>query len=203
MRLASHANWHALCFCRLLQQYQDNTAPTKFVYLKRLPAHVAEYNPYILRVGPTACIPSQAFMQGSLVSRHVHCRCIAYTCFSDSVLQAVSYQKANKDELYTLSAEGVNQYRNSVHTEFTPLDQWQREVSLFTVLKKLKTFQSFKLWKAFRQAVYQLNSHLTGCLTVSCLCPACHASLLHDGYLAIDDIYFVTKQEEHMDCTVL
>ncbi|KAL3139803.1 hypothetical protein ABBQ38_004104 [Trebouxia sp. C0009 RCD-2024] len=114
-------------YLALLQQYQDNTAPTKFVYLKRLPAHVAEYNPYILR--------------------------------------AVSYQKANKDELYTLSAEGVNQYRNSVHTEFTPLDQWQREVSLFTVLKKLKTFQSFKLWKAFRQAVYQLNSHLTGCLT--------------------------------------
>lgn len=75
----------------------------------------------------------------------------------------MSYQKANKDELYTLSAEGVNQYRNNVHTEFTPLDQWQREVSLFIVLKKLKTFQSFKLWKAFRQDIYQRISHLTGC----------------------------------------
>lgn len=64
----------------------------------------------------------------------------------------MSYQKANKDELYTLSAEGVNQYRNNIHTEFTPLDQWQREVSLFTSLKQLKTFHIFKLWKGFRQA---------------------------------------------------
>lgn len=65
-------------------------------------------------------------------------------------MQVVSFLRANKDELYTLSAEGVNQYRNNIHTEFTALDQWQREVSLFASLKKLKTFQQYKLWKGFR-----------------------------------------------------
>ena len=72
--------------------------------------------------------------------------------------QAVKYHRANKAELYTLSTEGVNQYRHNIHTEFTALDQWQREVSLFTSLKKLKTFLQYKLWKNFRQ--------VTGCINV-------------------------------------
>ena len=78
----------------------------------------------------------------------------------------MSYQKANKDELYTLSSEGVNQYRNNIHTEFTPLDQWQREVSFFTSLKQLKTFQIFKLWKGFRQAqISAMGYFASDCLT--------------------------------------
>ncbi len=39
-----------LCSCRLLQQYQSNTAPKDFVYLRRVAANPADYNPYILRV---------------------------------------------------------------------------------------------------------------------------------------------------------
>ena len=109
----------------------------------------------------------------------------------------MSYQKANKDELYTLSAEGVNQYRNNVHTEFTPLDQWQKEVSLFTALKKLKTFQSFKLWKGFRQAMYQRNSHLTGCQAACKLSLSCMScKLVHNGWLATDDMYQEQQERE-------
>ena len=63
-----------------------------------------------------------------------------------------SFAKANKDELYTLSTKGVNQYRGTLHTEFTALDRWQHEVSLFMSLKKLRTFHQYKLWKGFRQA---------------------------------------------------
>lgn len=64
----------------------------------------------------------------------------------------MSFARADKDELYTLSAKGVNQYRGNIHTEFTPLEQWEREVTLFSSLKRLKTFSQYKLWKAFRQA---------------------------------------------------
>ncbi|KAL0028415.1 hypothetical protein WJX77_005025 [Trebouxia sp. C0004] len=104
----------AEAYLMLLQQYQSNTAPKAFVYLRRTAANPADYNPYILRV--------------------------------------VSFAKADKGELYTLSAKGVNQYRDNVHTEFTALEQWQQEVSLFGSLKRLRTFHQYKLWKGFRQA---------------------------------------------------
>ena len=65
-------------------------------------------------------------------------------------LQVVPFAKADKEELYTLSAKGVNQYRDNVRTEFTPAEQWEREVALFISLKKLRTFRQYKLWKGFR-----------------------------------------------------
>lgn len=64
--------------------------------------------------------------------------------------QVVPFAKADKEELYTLSAKGVNQYRDNVRTEFTPAEQWEREVALFISLKKLRTFRQYKLWKGFR-----------------------------------------------------
>ncbi|KAL3154308.1 hypothetical protein ABBQ32_013793 [Trebouxia sp. C0010 RCD-2024] len=142
-------------YLTLLQQYQDKTAPTKFVYLKRVPAHVAEYNPYILRV--------------------------------------VSYQKANKDELYTLSAEGVNQYRNNVHTEFTPLDQWQREEYLVAVRGVCSELTSTRLQQLTEGQVQRLPDFLAGQqikheqsakdldtfggMVIGAIAAACHAAL--------------------------
>ena len=46
-KLASYA---LFMNCRLLQQFQSNTATSDFVYLRRDTANPAEYNPYILRV---------------------------------------------------------------------------------------------------------------------------------------------------------
>ena len=66
------------------------------------------------------------------------------------LLQVTPFAKADKEELYTFSAKGVTQYRGNVRTEFTPAEQWQREVALFTSLKKLRTFRQYKLWKGFR-----------------------------------------------------
>lgn len=127
------------------------------------------------------------------------------------LLQVVSYQKANKDELYTLSTEGVNQYRNNVHTEFTPLDQWQREVSLFTSLKQLKTFQIYKLWKGFRQAPYSANAHPNSINGLRCFNSAyklslrCMASgLLHKRCFAKCDAiirHFCIQLFESIYCT--
>ncbi len=59
-----------------------------------------------------------------------------------------------------MSAKGVNQYRDNVHTEFTALEQWQREVSLFGSLKRLRTFHQYKLWKGFRQAITDVSEWL-------------------------------------------
>ena len=88
------------------------------------------------------------------------------------LLQVVPFAKADKDELYTLSAKGVNQYRGNIHTEFTALEQWEREVSLFTSLKRLRTFAQYKLWKGFRQGLSgqaDLAVKQPGCTTL-CMC---------------------------------
>ena len=36
--------------CRVLQQFQNNTHPADFVYMRRVAAHPADYNPYVLKV---------------------------------------------------------------------------------------------------------------------------------------------------------
>ena len=46
----SHTQNFYMLRCRLLQQFQNKTATTDFVYLRRVPATPAEYNPYVLRV---------------------------------------------------------------------------------------------------------------------------------------------------------
>lgn len=140
----------ACVICRLINQFAGSD---DFVYLRRAPA--IEYNPYLLEV--------RLHMASSLCACHFHARHVQgdtnrahspvnvlFTSKQIGHQQVVAFAKADKEELYTLSAKGVNQYRDNVRTEFTPADQWHREVALFTSLKKLRTFQQYKLWKGFR-----------------------------------------------------
>ncbi|KAK9823491.1 hypothetical protein WJX72_003121 [[Myrmecia] bisecta] len=78
--------------------------------------------------------------------------------YNPYALEVVAYADADKDELYTLSAKGVTQYYGGTASEFTSLDQWERELHLFARLKRLTMFRLYKLWKNFRLWRYTIQA---------------------------------------------
>ena len=65
-------------------------------------------------------------------------------------MQIVSFSEADRNEIYTLSAEGVT-LRFANHTaELTELHRWHNERRCFMLLKKRKLFSHFWMWKGFR-----------------------------------------------------
>jgi dynein heavy chain, axonemal len=66
------------------------------------------------------------------------------------VHKVVSFEEADKKELYTLSARGVTQHREGAVAQIASLDQWEREVTLFQALRRLAVFRHFWEWKGFR-----------------------------------------------------
>lgn len=67
-----------------------------------------------------------------------------------NVVQIVPFPEADRDEIYTMSAEGVT-LRFANHTaELTELHQWQEERRCFLLLKQKKLFSHFWMWKGFR-----------------------------------------------------
>lgn len=63
-------------------------------------------------------------------------------------LEIVSQDQLDKNFYFTLSKEGVTQFRNNV-SQFTTLAQWSREYQLFFKISNIRFFQLYKRWKAF------------------------------------------------------
>ena len=70
----------------------------------------------------------------------------------------------NKDvEHYTVTSSGVVHIRPGVQSEFTPLGEWMRDASVFTLLRQMRFFKMylvhkmFKFWRAnVRHKMYAL-----------------------------------------------
>lgn len=61
-------------------------------------------------------------------------------------LQIVSLDQVDKNYYFTLSKEGVTQFRNKV-SHFTGLVQWDREYRLFHKIANIHFFKVYKRWK--------------------------------------------------------
>lgn len=69
-------------------------------------------------------------------------------------LQLVHLDDVDKNFYFTLSKEGVTQFRGKV-SQFTGLNQWEREYRLFHKIANINFFKVYKRWKVccFRQCV--------------------------------------------------
>jgi len=63
-------------------------------------------------------------------------------------LEVVSLDLVDKNFYFTLSKEGVTQFRNKV-SSFTSLAQWEREFCLFHKIAKIDFFRVYKRWKVY------------------------------------------------------
>ena len=63
-------------------------------------------------------------------------------------LEVVDEHYLNKDFYFTLSKEGVTQFRNNV-SQFTTLAQWTREYQLFFKISSIQFFRVYRTWKVF------------------------------------------------------
>ena len=61
-------------------------------------------------------------------------------------LELVSLDLVDKNYYFTLSKEGVTQFRNKV-SSFTSLTQWEREYNLFHKIAHIDFFRVYKRWK--------------------------------------------------------
>lgn len=61
-------------------------------------------------------------------------------------LELVSLDQVDKNNYFTLSKEGVTQFRNKLST-FTGLSQWEREYRLFHKIANINFFKIYKRWK--------------------------------------------------------
>jgi len=64
-------------------------------------------------------------------------------------LEIVPHHLANKDDYYTLSAQGVTHFKNGADADFTSLDQWLKEYEIFHKILQIPFFKKYRVWKAF------------------------------------------------------
>eukprot|EP01041_Mallomonas_annulata_P001585 gene1585-3062_t len=63
-------------------------------------------------------------------------------------LELVSQDKVDPNHYYTISKEGVTQYRMK-QSHFTTLVQWEREFRLFHRISRIRFFRQYRCWKSF------------------------------------------------------
>jgi len=63
-------------------------------------------------------------------------------------LVIVKHDKIDPHNYYTMSRAGVTHFYQQ-ETDFTALDQWEREYFLFTKMMSIPFFKRFRMWKAF------------------------------------------------------
>lgn len=61
-------------------------------------------------------------------------------------LEVVPLDRVDKNYYFTLSKEGVTQFRGKV-SQFTGLAQWEREYKLFHRIAGINFFKVYKRWK--------------------------------------------------------
>jgi dynein heavy chain len=65
-------------------------------------------------------------------------------------LSITDHQSTNPgSSYYTLSRAGITHFTKDGTTEFTPLDQWEREFQLFGKMRQINFFKSYRMWKTF------------------------------------------------------
>ena len=60
----------------------------------------------------------------------------------------VRHSKVDKAAHYTISKQGVTHICDG-EAEFTPLDQWEKDLRHYSQLIQIRTFANFRMWKAF------------------------------------------------------
>jgi hypothetical protein len=85
---------------------------------------------------------------GSPVNKRIYTENSDYRGNSGSVydLELVSLDQVDKNDYFTLSKEGVTQFRYKV-SQFTGLSQWEREYRLFHKIANINFFKIYKRWK--------------------------------------------------------
>lgn len=73
--------------------------------------------------------------------------------YNPYALQVVPFAEADPKDFFTLSAHGVTFYFNAIDSDFTSLDQWERELQMFKALKQLRLWRLFRVWKVRLTAV--------------------------------------------------
>ena len=71
---------------------------------------------------------------------------IAFNVTSVYDLELITLEQLDKAYYFTLSKEGVTQFRNKV-SSFTGLNQWEREYRLFHKIAEIRFFKIYKRWK--------------------------------------------------------
>jgi dynein heavy chain len=66
--------------------------------------------------------------------------------------KVVSYSQINQDDYFTLSEAGVTHFmggQGGSSTEFTSLDQYEREYYLYSMITEIPFFKKYRAWKSF------------------------------------------------------
>jgi hypothetical protein len=63
-------------------------------------------------------------------------------------LEIVSHSQIDRNDYHTMSRAGVTHFYKG-DTEFTALDQWEREYFLHTRMMEVNFFKKFRAWKAY------------------------------------------------------
>ena len=99
---------------------------------------------------------------------------IAFNVTSVYDLELITLEQLDKSYYFTLSKEGVTQFRNKV-SSFTALNQWEREYRLFHKIAEIRFFKIYKRWKVSllccRLMIYYARSL---CLTHLVVDPGVH-----------------------------
>lgn len=67
-------------------------------------------------------------------------------------LELVPLDKVDKNSYFTLSKEGITQFRNKA-SSFTGLVQWEREFRLYHKIREINFFLVYKSWKVSRRDI--------------------------------------------------
>ena len=70
----------------------------------------------------------------------------AFACVYD--MEAVPHSDVNPADYYTVSSAGVTRFHGS-RSNFTPLEQWEREYRLYHALRRVPLFAQYRTWKGF------------------------------------------------------
>ena len=73
----------------------------------------------------------------------------AYDRVSVYDLEVVEQDAIDKEHYFTLSKEGVTIYKDK-GSQFTTMQQWDREFKLFNKISDIRFFSQYRRWKAFR-----------------------------------------------------
>lgn len=80
-------------------------------------------------------------------------------------LRVADHHETDPNYYYTMSRAGITHFRVNAESEFTPLDQWEREYFLFHRIRRVPFFLQYRSWKAFtvwRLRVSKSRAHRAG-----------------------------------------
>ena len=65
-------------------------------------------------------------------------------------MECVEHFETNPKDYYTMSREGITRFSND-ESEFTSLNEWEKEFALFNGIRKIRFFDIYRVWKSFTQ----------------------------------------------------